>query len=320
MNNRSFAAHRLHMDRFRRIELLVRAADAGSFASAARSLDLTPSAVSHSIAELERELHTTLFYRTTRQLRLTAAGEDFCRRGREILEKLSEAEAAASRGETRLAGMLRVGMPTAISRHIVMPSIAEFMRRQPHLKVECRLAREVQEMHAGGLDFLLRVGEPPDSELVARKVAQIKYGLYAAPAYLKRCDEPCTPDDLKGHRCLVFKPNWATKPLDQWTFEQDGRRRTVGVQAALSTDDREGLIATALAGGGIMRAGMFDPATIATGQLKRLLGAWKCADAPAVYLLYRKGARSGRKLAAFVEFIEHAFAAFDPQELTLLHV
>jgi LysR family transcriptional regulator for bpeEF and oprC len=307
------------MQRLRQFELLVRAVEAGSFAKAAASLDLTPSALSHSIAELEKQLRVTLFYRTTRQLRLTEDGEELYRRAREIMDKVAEAETAVSRVAARISGTLRIGIPTAVSLHIIMPALPQFMRRHPDLKLEARLVKQVNEMHAGGFDLLLRVGEPPESGLIARRIARIKYGVYAAPEYLNFAGEPLTPEDLSRHRCLVFKPNWATRPLDEWHFERAGVRKSVRVPAALVTDDREGLIAAALAGGGVMRSGMFGPAAIATGRLKRLLGEWTCLDAPALYVLYRRTPRLAPHIAAFLEFAAQAFAAFDPEELTLIH-
>jgi len=307
------------MDRLRRFELLVRATEAGSFAKAAASLDLTPSAVSHSIAELEREFRVTLFYRTTRQLKLTDDGEELYRRAREILDKLAEAEIALSRVPARIGGTLRVGIPAVVSYHVVMPALPGFMRRHPDLKLDLRVVREIKEMHAGGLDLLFRVGDPPDSGLIARKVAQVHYGLYAAPEYLKLAGEPTVPEDLLRHRCLVFKPNWSARPLEKWSFERNGVRKNVPVSAALTTDDREGLIAAALAAGGVMRLGMFGPGPIATGQLKRLLSDWRCLDAPVLYVMYRKTPRLAPRIAAFLEFVAQAFAAFDPEELTLIH-
>src|SRR6476620_1404135 len=109
------------MDRLRRIEMLVRAADAQSFAKAAHALNVTASAVSHAISKLEKELRITAFYRTTRQLRLTEDGKELYRRGREILEKFAEAEVAMSRPLGRVTGTLRVGIHPTVSRHIVMP-------------------------------------------------------------------------------------------------------------------------------------------------------------------------------------------------------
>lgn len=307
------------MDRVRKIELLVRAADAGSFARAAALLQLDPSAVSHAVAELEKELRVTLFYRTTRQLRLTEEGEEIYRRGRDILRELADLENAVSPSPENLAGTLRVAMNVPISRTIIMPRLPEFMRRHPGLHVECLVLTQVKEMHAGGVDVMLRAGEPPDSELVARKIVELRFGVYAAPSYLDAAGEPGRPEDLARHRCLVHKPPIALKPLDEWEFERNGERTLVTVPRSLMTDDREGLIAAALAGGGLMRIGMFDPELIAAGRLRKVLGDWRCLGTVPVYALYRKTTRTAAKIAAFLRFTAEAFAAFDPMEITLVH-
>jgi DNA-binding transcriptional LysR family regulator len=305
------------MDRVRRIEMLVRAADAGSFAKAARLLQLDPSAVSHAIAQLERELRVTVFYRTTRLLRLTEEGEQLYRRGREILDRLAELEAATSGPSTRLTGTLRVGMGVPQSRQIIMPRLPEFMRRHPGLQLECIVLTQVKDMHASGVDLLLRVGEPEDSGLIARKVGDLRFGVYAAPSYLDNAGEPATPDDLLRHRCLVHKAPVATKPLDTWEFERGDERKVVKVPRTLVTDDREGLIAAALAGGGLMRIGMFDPALITSGRLRKVLSGWNCSGAPAFYAVYRRTQRPSARIAAFLEFVGEAIVAFDPRHVTI---
>ena len=305
------------MDRVRRIEMLVRAAEAGSFAKAARLLELDPSAVSHAVASLERELRVTLFYRTTRQLRLTEEGEELCRRGREIIDRLAELEGTASRASARFTGTLRVGMGVPLSREIIMPRLPEFMRRHPGLQVECLVLTQVRDLHASGVDLLLRVGEPEESGLVARKMAVLNFGVYAAPSYLQSAGEPERPEDLRNHRCLVHKAPVAVKPLDEWEFERGGERQVVKVPRTLMTDDREGLIAAALAGGGLMRIGMFDPLLITSGRLRKVLNGWNCAGAPPFYAVYRKTQRLSPRIAAFLEFVSEAMTAFDPDGMTL---
>ena len=173
------------MDRLRRMEMLVRAAEAGSFARAAQLLQIDPSAVSHAIAELEKELRVTLFYRTTRQLSLTEDGEEIFQRAREILSQVAELDAIAPKPREGLSGTLRLGMTVPISRTVIMPRLPAFMRRHPALHVECLVLSQVKEMHAGGLDLMLRAGTPPESDLIARKIADIRFGVYAAPAYLE---------------------------------------------------------------------------------------------------------------------------------------
>jgi DNA-binding transcriptional LysR family regulator len=307
------------MDRVHRIEMLVRAADAGSFAKAAQLLGLTPSAVSRAIAELEKHLRVTLFYRTTRQLRLTEDGVELYRRGREILDRLAEVETAVSRAPTRLNGTLSLGMAVGIARQVVMPRIPEFMRRHPDLRIECRVLSQPKDMYASGIDLLFRLGEPPESGLIARKLLQLRYAVYAAPEYLKLAGEPAHPDDLMRHRCLVMRPHWASKLLDEWEFERKGERKVVKVPASLVTDDREGLMSAALAGGGLIRTGMFDPAQIAAGRLRRVLGDWECPKGPDLHALYRKTQHPSPKIVAFLDFLSEAFPAFDPEEITLVH-
>src|SRR5690606_3343900 len=124
------------MDRLRRIEILVRVADAGGFGKAARSLLLSPSAVSHAITQLELELGVRLFYRTTRQMRPTLEGAEVISRGRDVLERMAELDAAARRRRDRVSGVVRIGIPSGVSRHIVMPRIAAFMREYPDVGLQ----------------------------------------------------------------------------------------------------------------------------------------------------------------------------------------
>jgi LysR family transcriptional regulator for bpeEF and oprC len=307
------------MNRVHRIEMLVRAADTGSFAKAAQSLGITPSAVSRAIAELEAELRVTLFYRTTRSLRLSHEGEELYRRGREILDRLADVESAVSRNAARLTGVLRVGLSVPLNRHIVMPAIGAFMRRHPGLRLDCLILTQPKEMHALGIDVLLRVGALPDSQLIARKLATMSFLLCAAPDYLKSATPLRDPDDLARHRCLVHHAPHEPKPWDRWTFEKAGVRKVIQVTPALYSNDREGLITAAVNGAGVMRVGMFDPALIASGRLQRALPDWHCVDRVAIYALYRKALRIAPKVGAFVNFAAEAIAAFDPEEITLIH-
>ncbi len=309
------------MDRLRRIEMLVHAAETGSFTRAAAALQLTPSAVSHGIAELEAQLRATLFHRTTRQLRLTEAGEAAYRRAREVIDRLSTFEAAAGRGdpEEPLAGTLRVGVTGPIGRLILLPRIAQFLQRHPGLRLEFISPTRPLEMEAGGMDLMLRVGPLPDSGLVARRLAVLRLILCAAPAYLAERGEPGEPEDLLRHRCLVHRPPFHRTPSDDWAFERlaDGVRRRIKVAAVLATDDRDAMVAAVLAGAGIMRIGMFDPGLLALGLLRRVLPGWSCPGGPTLFALYRRTPHPAPKVAAFLAFAAAAVADFDPRGVTL---
>jgi DNA-binding transcriptional LysR family regulator len=307
------------LDRVRRIELLVRAAEAGSFAKAARLLGLDPSAVSHAIAELEKELRLTLFYRTTRQLRLTEDGEEVYRRGTEIMHRLADLEGAASKAPEVLTGTLRVGLSVTMSRAIVMPRLSEFIRRHPGLKLEFLVLTQMKDMHASGVDVMLRAEQPAESGVIARKLVDVKFGVYASPKYLQSAGEPATPQDLVRHRCLIFITPHDNKQRNEWLFERDGQRTRVRVPSTIVTDEREGLIAAAVAGCGLMWTGLFDPALVTSGQLRKVLPEWSCPLELGFYALYRRTPRVPAKIAAFIDFVADAFAAFDPNQLTVIH-
>ncbi|HYG55485.1 MAG TPA: LysR substrate-binding domain-containing protein [Burkholderiales bacterium] len=306
------------MDRLRRYEIFTKAAEAGSFARAATLMRLDPSAVSHAVGQLERDLGVTLFYRTTRQLRLTAEGESLATRAKELLQGVSELENAV-RAQKTLSGVLRIGLHVPINRNIVMPRVGEFMRRHPALRIECLVLSQIKDMHASGVDVLVSATTPSGSDLVARKLATLRFGVYAAPSYLAAAGEPRKPEDLAHHACLVHRPPYLNKPLDEWEFVRGATRAVVKVRRGMVSDDREGLVEAALAGAGIMRIGMFDPALITSGRLRRLLTDWDCVGAPSMHAFYRRASRSVPKVAAFLRFLEDAFKAFDPEELTVTH-
>jgi DNA-binding transcriptional LysR family regulator len=308
------------MEKLRRLEMVVRAADAGSFSKAARTLGVTPSAVSHAVSDLEKELRISVFYRTTRHLRLTQDGEAIYERGRAILDQLTQLEATVAKPSERLRGTLRIGLSISLSRWMVMPAISIFTRRHPELRLEMLVLTQVKEMHAEGVDLMLRVHELPDSSLIARRIATIRFGVYGAPDYLGRAGVPSEPNDLLRHRCLVYRYPGLGKPLDEWVFERSGERKVVNIaQPAIVSDDREGLLAALLGGAGLYRTGNFDPAWIKSGRVRKVLTDWTCPDGFPIYAIYRRTPRIAPKIAAFLEFAAEAFAAFDPDELTMIH-
>ena len=299
--------------------MLVRAADTGSFAGAAKALDVTPSAVSRGIAGLERTLQVALFNRTTRQLQLTDDGRRVYERAVEILERFSDLEASVAPRTSRVAGTLRVGISAPLNRYVIMPRISRFLGRHPEVRVELRVAQDARAMHAENIDVLLHAGEPPDSRLVAQRLATGRPAAYASPEYLKRFGEPKHPDELASHRCLAFRPPWLTQPRLEWAFEREGKTRTVRIAPTLVSGDREGLLVAAIGGAGIVYMACFDPSLVSTGKLTRLFPGWSPVDSFNIHALYRRNARSVPRVASFLQFVREAFAEFDPQEWTVRH-
>jgi DNA-binding transcriptional LysR family regulator len=165
---------------------------------------------------------------------------------------------------------------------------------------------------------LLGVEEPDESGLIARRLGTIRHGAYAAPTYVDRAGTPEDPEDLRHHRCLVPKPPQLLRPMDDWRFERGTEQRAVRVPGAVVTDDREALIGMAVGGAGIMRLGMFHPALIASGALVHLFPGWTCPDGPPLHALYRRVPWPPARVAAFLDFVVEALAAFDPDGETLI--
>ncbi|MFT3821393.1 MAG: LysR family transcriptional regulator [Rubrivivax sp.] len=307
------------MDRIRRLELLIRAAEAGGFSRAAGLLQIDPSAVSHAVAALEKELGLRLFHRTTRQLSLTDEGRHVVEHARVVLRELEAIGNLGPAGERQPEGVLRVGMSVSFSHHVVMPRIGEFLRRHPGIRVESLLLATAADMHAAGLDLVFQSGRPKDSGLVAQRLATLKLGVYASPTYLARAGRPETPQALLDHACLVHKPQFIRRAWNDWDFVRDRRLTTIKVPTRLMTDDREGLVAAALAGAGIIRVGLLDPVLVGEGRLLPLLTEWACPGGPEIYVLYRKGGRDNPRLRVFLDFVTRVFDEFDPHEGSLLH-
>jgi DNA-binding transcriptional LysR family regulator len=299
--------------------MLVRAADGGSFASAAKALDRTPSAVSRGIGELERSLQVTLFNRTTRQLRLTEDGKQIYQRAVDILERVGELEGSVRSRPARIAGTLRVGVAAPLNRYVLMPRLASFRSLYPDINIDLRTTQDPKAMQAENIDVLLYVGEPPPSRLIAQRLGQGRPAAYASPDYLRRCGEPLDPDELARHACLVFNPPFLNRPFVEWGFERDGAHKLVRVPQTVVSADREGLMVAAMAGAGIVYMACFDPALIASGQLRRLFPQWTCRESFNIHVMYRRSSNPVPRVAAFVRFVRESFAVFDPEELTIVH-
>jgi len=176
-----------------------------------------------------------------------------------------------------------------------------------------------KDMHAEGVDVLLRIGEPPVTNLVARKIGQIRHGVYSSPEYLKTAGIPAGPADLPHFTCLAIKVAGMSRPLEEWTFERGTERKVVQVTPRVVAQDRQGIIAAVLAGTGLMRLGCFDPYLISSGRLQRVLPDWTCPSGFPIFAMYRRTASASPKVQAFLKFVEEAFAQFDPGEVTLFH-
>lgn len=250
------------------IEAFVKIADLGSFAAAARELNISPSAVSKLVSKTEEELGTRLLNRNTRGLSLTQEGRMFLERCRIILEELASAkeELTSNSGEPR--GKLRLSMPNMPS--FFLPVISRFMERYPAVTLDVDLSDRLVDVVDEGFDAVIRVGQLSDSRLTARTLGNCAMNLVASPDYLRRYGAPACVDDLRSHTCIQYRfPS--TGRTESWPLLHSASvvQHVTPSLICNSTDVRLGL---ALEGKGIVfMPGLLTEKYIASGALEIVL-------------------------------------------------
>ncbi len=191
------------MDQLRALRVFVRVIDEGSFASAARALDLAPAVVTRLVAELEDHLGARLINRTTRRLALTDIGEAYLERARRILTEVDEATALATSATTEPRGHLRVLVPPAIAVHQLAKHLPKFHKQYPQVTVELSSPGGIDAVDEAYDITILQTRQPLDGDFVARRLARTEVILCAAPEYLNRRGRPSHPHDLREHDTLL---------------------------------------------------------------------------------------------------------------------
>src|SRR6202040_3553381 len=181
----------------------VRTVDAGSFSGASRLIGSSQSAVSKSVARLERRLGVRLIQRSTRTLNLTAEGQAYYERVAPLLRSIEEAEDVVQVA-SEAKGLLRVSAPQEFGRVLIAGWAPEFLARHPGVKLELNVTDRIVDIIREGYDLAIRMGALQDTELNSRKLANLRWFLVASPAYIERHGRPETVEDLKSHACLRY--------------------------------------------------------------------------------------------------------------------
>lgn len=292
--------------------VFAQAVQQGSFSAAARALDLTPSAVSKQISQLEDRLGMRLLYRTTRQIRLTEEGEEFYERCLRVLAEIEEAEQWASASHGAVRGTLRVAGTVAFMKYQVMPLVPEFLERYPELRVQVEVTDRFVDLVETGTDIAIRFTEQmSDPSLVARRLAVNRRVVCAAPSYLDAHGTPQTPDDLLEHNCLRL---YTVSTFNEWEFEGPDGRRVLEVTGNFETNSADTLYYGALAGLGIARLSSFLVGPdLEAGRLIRLLPEYAHEKA-SILAVYPQRRHLSPKVRAFIDFLVEKFTPVPPWE------
>ncbi|SMC83514.1 LysR family transcriptional regulator [Primorskyibacter flagellatus] len=254
------------------LRVFVRVLELGSITSGGRDLRLTPAVASKRLKELEKRLGVRLFNRTTRSITPTEVGTVFYDEAKAVLRALESAEARVANFSATPRGAIRVTAPLGVGRRVVAPLVPEFSDMYPETEIRMRLSDRKVDLLADGLDIAFFVGEPSDSNMKLRKIADCKRVLCASPAYLSQFGTPQTPEDLLhgAHNCLLLR--YPRSPEYYWTVETDLGPQKLEVRGKYDADDGDVLTDWALAGRGIVNKPRFDVRDhLASGRLVEVL-------------------------------------------------
>lgn len=287
---------RILMERSGELEVFLRVVQEGGFSAAARSVGLTPSAVSKLITRLETRLGARLFMRTTRALSLTEEGEAYYRAGQRILQELNDAEQAAAAGAVR--GRLRVNASLPFGSQFVVPALPSFLARYPDVIVDLSLTDDVVDLLAQNTDVAIRIGDLPDSALLAQKLGQSRRVICASPAYLQRKGTPKTPDELRHHDCLTFN---FRRARSGWPFREAGGITQQVVTGSVQVNNGETLKHLLLNGVGIGRLALWHVAAeFKAGRLVPLLEKYNPGDLEQIHAIHVGGGQVPHRVRAFI--------------------
>jgi DNA-binding transcriptional LysR family regulator len=284
------------MDRLESMSVFVAVVAAGSFSAASRQLRMPLPTVSRKVAEIESHLQAQLLVRSTRKLVLTEAGQAYVEDCKRILEAVTEAERGAAGEYNAPQGELTVTAPIVFGRLHVVPVVTDFLRAYARVDVRLLLADRALNLVEDRLDLAVRIGQLPDSRLVASRVGQIRRVVCASPTYLKERGTPRAPQDLLKHDCVTFT---GLTDAGSWTFRD---HEIVRVHSRLTTSTAEAAIDATVAGIGLTCTLSYQIAdAVKAGRLAVVLRKFEPPPLP-VSLIHVGESRITAKLRAFIDY------------------
>jgi LysR family transcriptional regulator, transcriptional activator for dmlA len=281
-------------------------AQAGSLTAAAHELRITTGAVSKRLSGLEKRLGVALLHRTTRRLGLTDAGRLYLENSRRILHEIEAVESELQGTRAEPSGLLRVNATLGFGRMHIGPAVAAFSRKHPRVEVQLQLSATPPAITEHAWDVAIRFGEPPESRLVARKLADNRRRLCASPAYLAREGAVRTPHDLARHNFISIRQ--ADEAQGLLRLRNGRKSEAVRLRGQLSTNDGEVAVSWALAGLGVVLRAEWDVTRyLRSGRLVELLPAWETPPAD-IYAVYPERHAQLARVRAFADHLTAYFA------------
>ena len=230
------------MDKFSRIEVFVKVVEHGSFSRAAEALNITKSAVSKHVQNLEDLLKARLLNRTTRKIHLTEAGEEFFARAVNIIEDLEEAEDLVKNMSHTPSGRLRICSPLAFGTMHMAPTIADFVLEYPEINVELDLDSGTVDVIREGFDLVVHIGKLSDSSMIARKICDCEMLIATSPCYIEKYGAPKTIEELAAQKHLEFSKRQPTR--GEWEWTRDGENGKMKINEVFSASRTKNIFGT----------------------------------------------------------------------------
>ena len=290
------------MDVFSSMQVYVHAVEKGSLSAAATACGISATMAGNHLRTLEKRLGMQLLQRTTRRQHLTAFGEDYYLRCKEILRLVAETDAQAQNQQLAPAGKLRITAPVSFGAEALMPALSDYMARYPEVSVDVALSDHTVDLVEEGFEAAIRIGPLPDS-LIARPLAPYRLMVCASPDYLARRGTPVRPEDLAQHECLSF----SLAALQHWPLTGEEGTCQVPVSGRLQVNNGQALRVAALHGLGIvLQSAFLLQADVQAGRLVQLLPSYTLPSRP-MSLVYLPDRYRSPKLRSFVDFLVERF-------------
>ncbi|MCX7217875.1 MAG: LysR family transcriptional regulator [Burkholderiales bacterium] len=291
------------MDLLDSMKVYTLAVEKGSLSAAAIACDISATMAGKHLSMLEKRLGMQLLNRTTRRQHLTAFGEDYYIRCKEILRLVAETEVQAQNQHLLASGKLRISAPVTFGTEALMPALPEYLARYPQVSIEVALCDRVVDLLEDGFEAAIRIGLLPDSALIAKPLAAYRMMICASPDYLARRGTPVQPEDLNDHECLSFSPASVT----HWRLTDQGSSYHVPVSGRLQVNHGQALRVAALHGLGIvLQPAILLQADVEAGRLIQLFPGFELPSRP-MSVVYLQDRYRSPKLRSFVDFLVERF-------------
>ncbi|NQZ33959.1 MAG: LysR family transcriptional regulator [Oceanospirillaceae bacterium] len=284
------------MSEWEGVSEFVAVAEKGSFTAAAVQLAISTAQVSRQVKQLEERLATKLFYRTTRKVTVTEAGQIYYQHCRQVLDGLDAAEQALTNLQSVPRGKLKITAPTTYGESIIAPLLNDFIGQYPDLELQYELTNQRVDLIELGFDLAIRLGKLEDSSMMAKRLAPRRQFVCASRAYIAAHGVPHTLSELSHHNCLKGT-------LEYWRFQEKGLDRNIKISGSISCNSGLTLLDAALKGLGLVQLPDYyvDP-YLKSGQLIACLVNYQHFD-EAVWALYPHNRQLSPKVKMLVEYL-----------------